>query len=94
MSRVVEANSVLGIRGTFSSNPCNQLGGLLARDCVVVVFATVSDWDGGGDSCEDGDPEHDAKKSRTSEEETNRSKMLHIRAPRKTQILLRITTIE
>jgi len=64
MSRVVEANSVLGIRGTFSSNPCNQLGGSLARDCVVVVFATVSDWDEGGDSWEDGDPEQALRANR------------------------------
>jgi len=28
----------LGIRGTFISNPCNQLGGLLVRDGVVVVM--------------------------------------------------------
>jgi len=68
-------------------------GGLLF-EVIIGRLQFRSDKNEGGDSCEDGDPEHDAKKSRTSEEETNRSKMLHIRAPRKTQILLRITTIE
>jgi len=51
----------LGIRGTFISNPCNQLGGLLVRDGVVVVMTAASDWDWGGEIDEDGDPEHDAR---------------------------------
>ncbi|GAB4213528.1 MAG: hypothetical protein OHK0012_09810 [Synechococcales cyanobacterium] len=47
MSRVVNASSVWGIRGTLNSNPSNQLGGLLVRDGVVVVMTAASDWDEG-----------------------------------------------
>jgi len=68
MSRVVDASSVLGIRGTFNSNPCNQLGGLLVRDGVVVVMTAASDWDEGGDSWEDGDPEHDVKPNKIKQQ--------------------------
>jgi len=55
----------LGIRGTFNSNPCNQLGGLLVRDGVVVVMTAASDWDVGGEIDEDRDPEQEAKLNET-----------------------------